>query len=419
MNLPATGYRQRVRRMSRRLAVLRRAWMLLALAEIAAVLQVWLFLARHPEAWRLYGVTLAVFLLLLDGAPLIGLLRTPKPVAVVRPGENRWIIGRYSEAEVHALVQAVAARIPASLRRIEVRIDPSRGSLAWTFLLPGRAARRVVSITSGTLYYLDREELSALILHELGHHLLAHRCDIPGGTLLLDVALHGLLFRLFCLLPAPVFSLLLLFAVRTAVIAILGRLVGSTLRAREHLADVFAADRAGELAVINGLLKMGEDAELTEVVLERAASRLVWSTAVDMGDLIRAFEESRPYGRIFQANLFRHADEVYQRLRMKAEAQRITRREARKKKPRNPGFQLLKDIRNKEKGARIRWRRFDSNEDGRLSRDEIGALLRELRRGDGRILFRNWSELNPTTHPSIRDRILLLAERLEDADTPI
>jgi hypothetical protein len=157
--------------------------------------------------------------------------------------------------------------------------------------------------------------------------------------------------------------------------------------------------------VDNVLLKTGEEEDLVETVLTRAASELRGVHGLELDDLVMAFEEVRPVGRIFHDNLFRHASEVVRKLQEERK-----RRHGRKVDGGNPELEAFVKYRKQAGGERIRWRVLDKDGDGRLADDEMAELVASLRRQPERVLFRCEGEMNPTSHPAYRERILALAK---------
>lgn len=157
-------------------------------------------------------------------------------------------------------------------------------------------------------------------------------------------------------------------------------------------------------AMVNVLLKLGEEEELVDVVLRRAARELVCLKGVEMEDLVFAFEEVRPHGRIFHDHLLRHASQVVAKVLDEAKQSAHGRSPDRKRGDR-------RQPERKGGPRRIRWRDFDIDADGRLSDAEIRELCQAIDDHPEYTLFRCEGERNPQTHPSFSARIRLLASR--------
>lgn len=158
--------------------------------------------------------------------------------------------------------------------------------------------------------------------------------------------------------------------------------------------------------MVNVLLKSGEEEELVETVLARAARELRHVKGLELEDLVIAFEDVRPVGRIFHNNLLHHASQVVQKLLEEAKP-----RQAARENNVNQELEALVKYRKGTGGSRIRWRDFDGDGDGCLGDSEIAELCAVLRSQPERTLFRCETERNPTSHPTSRARILVLSEQ--------
>jgi len=332
-----------------------------------------------------------------------------RPEAWLGREGNRWRVGKYDEALVRRVVEEATQGLPAPLRRLRVRITKDRFPTAWTRLSlvwPVWNARKDISITSGSLHYLEPDELQAVLLHEIGHHDRQNRIDAPGGWLAAEAAFHATAFWAFMLTNSAEAGVCAFLAARWLAVFATANLVVNHSRAIEHLCDLFAARRIGSPPIINALLKGGEEEELTEAVLVWAARELRDKPDVDHDLLGMVFADVRPYGRIFHENLIRHADAVVK------EVARLLRLDKKRPKAgyRNHELEQLVENRRAHLRRRIRWRRFDRNGDGRLQPGEIAELCRELRSHPDHVLVLSEHERQPAMHPPFRERVLLLAD---------
>ncbi len=355
-------------------------------------------LAAAPDRISAYLISLVVVVAILHGGPALSTFLDKRSGVEVGPDGDGWRIGRYSEAELRDILGSILEKLPRSRRRVVLRVVDDKESNAWTFLAWSIGSRKkVIQVTSGSLHYLDREELAAELHHEMGHHLSPNRVAPPGGWLIFDLALHGTLYAIWAVPISPkLFGLLIL-------TALLFRRFGFSIDLRmsrliEHRCDLFAARRMGPAPMINALLKMGEEIELTTAVIMRLGRRY----DLDSEDLATAFNEVRPYGRIFHGSLFRHSAEAARELGEPPtrHAQRIT----------DASLARLHRRRKRGRGPRIRWRRFDRDGDGRLDAAEIDALTHVLEAHPKRLLFVSETELSPSTHPSFRERVLFIQQ---------
>ncbi len=334
------------------------------------------------------------------------------PDLQTRPGgREAWQVGKYTAKEIRSLLVDVTSGLPWSLRNPRLVVDERRDTTGWTRLaLFGLRWWRpnTVWVSSGSLHYLERDELEALVLHEVGHHARENRIDVPGASVVVDIALVCVSLRL-CSAVGPLAStqggiaavILALTASRCAVALLAAKVKASVSRIIEHQCDLFAAERVGSLAVIHLLLKLGEECELEEIVVARAARQLLHVQLLDVEDLVGVLHDVRPHGRIFHRNLFRHAAAIVR------EVESVCG-ELLDEECANPDFAAFLRSHRRRPVRRIRWRSFDAKGDGRLSREEIDDLVAAVTRSPDALLFACESELEPTTHPRTRDRIVVV-----------
>jgi Zn-dependent protease with chaperone function len=399
-----------IRQARAKLRVLRWAAWIIFLGEIVSVSGCAFFLFHHGEHLPAFFKTFVPVFLFWQILPLLAFRFAVHKKCQVRPTGNSWQIGKYSEEEVRSLAHAATKDLPSKLRNPRIFIADHKGTGAWTWLSllwPGWERRKTIWITEGSLHYLEPDEIKALVVHEIAHHDPVNRYDIPGGWLFGDVALFALLTWVgaqFYLAADGVF--VAFFIVRPIVLAIRARIVSNASRITEHLCDVYAAEKAGMKAMINVLLKTGEEEELTGVVLARAAKKLLYLPDIETEDLLFAFEKVRPHGRIFHDNLFRHAGALVRSVvdELKLDPATLERRNRANKEL----SAYLKE-RTGRRYKRIRWRELDADGNSQLSQAEIARLCDRLRGNPDAILFLSESEKNPTTHPACRSRILTLS----------
>jgi Zn-dependent protease with chaperone function len=401
----------RLAKARRKLRFLRCCGWLVFLVEVCTLAVCVVSYAEHHGRWFTYGWTLALVVAWFHGLPLLLGRILARVKARVGPDGDRWRIGKYSEAELRAVIRTATAGLPALLRRTRVEISEIRCATAWTWLsffrLDARQAKPIV-LTSGSLHYLERDELMAVLLHEIGHHMPENRPAVFGGWLLTHITLHAAAMAAYAYGGSSENLGIVVFIVLNFAAGAISAWATQGLACPiEHLCDAFAAQRVGAAAMINALLKIAEDSELTEVVLVWAARELIYEKDIDVDDLILAFAESRPYGRIFHENLIRHAAEVVKRLREGAKSRPGGKA---KRRQENPELKALVEKRRSRDFRRIRWRRFDRDNDGVLTAAEIACLCNALRSRPDDVLVTSIEEAEPTTHPPCRDRILLLHE---------
>ena len=399
----------RLRKAQRRLAILRALGWVVSVAGLVAVWTLAWFLYECSDLLGLYAVTLVGVLAFFHGLPRLLIHLVASPAAWVGPWGDSWRIGRYSEAELRSLLADVAKGLPWYLRGSEVVVlTRDRTTSAWTFLSAlGLCAPfpRTLYVTAGSLHYLEPDELKAVLCHEIGHHVPQHRAHAPGGWLLADVALHAIIFRWLAATSGFTTVVPLVLGARIVLTAVAGAFTAGLSPAIEHLCDLFAASHAGRAAIANALLKMGEEAELTEVALARAAQELIHVPWIDMDNLHLAFLEVRPHGRIFHHNLFRHAKELVATLPEDCRRTATERQQAR-----NKDLDAFLKARRARHKPRVRWRTFDADGDGVLNPSELSSLCQELESHPEHALVLTDGDPARTTHPSYRERILRVNE---------
>jgi hypothetical protein len=198
----------------------------------------------------------------------------------------------------------------------------------------------------------------------------------------------------------------IVFMVSRGVLALIATTVLEKIpRHIEHRCDLFAAARIGPTPLINALLKLGEEEELTEVMLVWAARDFLDVPDIQVEDLALAFSKVRPYGRIFHESLFRHADEIVKYVEETLAPRRVS---SDKSQPANEELAALVQRRRSRKQRRVRWRRFDHDGDGRLGVEEVSELCETLIQDTDHVLVTSEHEQEPTSHPPYRDRVLLI-----------
>lgn len=364
-------------------------------------------LIGHLGLWPEYVISLSIILAVFQGLAWL-IPRLVSIEAEVDPDEDRWRVGRYSEKEIRNLAKEVLDCLPINIGRIRIIVPEEKSSNAWTFLsgvISPFGCRKMVFLTAGSLHYLEPAELQAVLLHEVGHHLRQNRIDVPGGWLAFDLACHGLLFSTSLISSVFFRFMLLYFALRLALGGLVLFFLHEIRHYIEYRCDLFSASVLGSPPVINALLKLGEEQELTEIVHVRVARSLLKTGWDDFEDLDVAFNEVRPYGRIFHDNLFKHAAEVTKEILGEEEVRfDIPTKEVYQN---SEAGQFLAQ-RKKQRRPRIRWRRFDGDGDGVLSPQEIVSLCQALQEHPDHALVTSMDEYRTTTHPPFRHRVLVL-----------
>jgi len=395
-----------LQRQRRRLWVLRVCGWIVLLVEVWVLIGCWQLAATRHGAWKTYLLSLAAVLAWFHGVSFLLDSWLMKVTARVNPRGDRWQIGKYSEAKLRHLIHEATDGLPSRLRRLSVCIADVRSVAAWTWLnafWPRADRNKTIVLTSGSLHYLEREELIAVVLHEVAHHLSQNRVTVFGGWLLADVTFHAAAFWAYCLTDSGNLAVVVFMFLRWTFIVLFAKAMGNVTQTIEHLCDLFAAERAGSAAMINALLKVSEDEELSEVVLIWVAREMINDLDLALDDLVLALADARPYGRIFHENLIRHAAEVMRILRADRKPAKPT-----KSRKLNQELNEFVEQRRGRQMRRIRWRRFDGDGDGVLAAEEIARLCEALFTHPDHVLVTSREEYESTTHPSCRDRIVVL-----------
>ncbi len=259
-----------LQRQRRRLWILRVCSWIVLFVEVWVLIGCWQLAATRHGAWKTYLWSLAAVLAWFHGLSFLLASWPTKVAARVNPSGDRWRIGRYSEAEVRQLVHEATDGLPSRFRRLRVCIADVRSVAAWTWLnafWPSADRNKTIVLTSGSLHYLERNELIAVLLHEVGHHLPDNRVTVFGGWLLADVTFHAAAFWAYCLTDASNLAVVVFMFLRWMLIVLFAKVMGYVTQTIEHFCDLFAAERTNSGAMINALLKLSEDEELSEVVL--------------------------------------------------------------------------------------------------------------------------------------------------------
>ena len=393
--------------LSKKLLLFQSIGFLILIFQVFLIVSCFNTLLEQPHLKTSYIYQLIVILLLFHLSPVFYKKLNGKGTKV-RTNGNSWRIGNYSEKEMKDLIEEATQNLPNKLRNIQVNIDRSRSTSAWTissFIWPNKLLPKSISISRGALYYLNKNELKAVLLHELAHNIPRYRVNPFGGLLLSDIVIHCGLF-IFTYDIISFFTILFYFTViRSLIYRVVFSLICNVSKEIEYMCDYFAATILGKAHIINALLKMGEEEELTDAVISLSAKRLTNCESLELIDLYYAFEEVRPYGRIFHDNLFKHVAAVVSHVSEENS-------EGKTSSGVNNEFLVYLENRRQMRKNRVRWRSFDKQKKGYLSSEEIKELCCELTNFPNKILVMSENEFYPTTHPKFRDRIMVVNDAI-------
>jgi Zn-dependent protease with chaperone function len=346
--------------------------------------------------------------------------------------------GGLSGGEVVGLVQDLARDFGVGkVDRIVVSEKPDPN--AYTAHLFGMYD--VVVLHSNLLEVLPRPGVRAIIAHELGHvrrwdSMVYQLARLPMSfawviAILTFSHLFEALFLgggLFWLLARVAFIVGVLW-LTTVVLGVLRLVMNLASQQSELLADAYAAQATGWETHLNALLLVGERAEAL-TALSVALQELPAQVEAEMSQamLLRILNRFPPREldeeaaraqapRLFiedQLELLRNglgvplSDEEIRDLAARGARHYQDRKKSEEEKAAADGAPPEPPAGGK--AGLADWRDFDRDASGHLDPHEVAALVAELRKDPGRMLFRQF--LVPAarwqSHPTMRDRILSL-----------
>lgn len=347
---------------------------------------------------------------------------------------------RYSRKEIVDWTMELAKASKVSISRIYLMKSPLPN--AFTFSLP--LIGSVVVVHSNTLDVLNKQEVKAIITHEIGHirnkdsivQLLARMPSFFIDIIYLYIYIRlGLAAATAIVVSAnPVLAgsrLLVLFGffLVSRFLTLVSRMfMQKASRAAELMSDYHAATILGYEVTINALVRLGQRVEAITSLIEeirwleslnpeRSAPisntelmRMITQYPLDEIDEINA-RDVAPY--VFLTTRLRHMRDVYG---VGFDDQQIERAV----KPAVDGL-LEKRAESKteselqKKGQTIDWRRADYDDDRRLSKEELADLLKILRENPNKMMFDREVGINMVLldHPDFRRRVLFIADEFE------
>ncbi|MFW9962837.1 MAG: M48 family metallopeptidase [Candidatus Sifarchaeia archaeon] len=350
--------------------------------------------------------------------------------------EIEWT-SRYSRDNLVNWTQELAKQSNVEVNRIYLMNSPLPN--AFTFNLP--LIGSIVVVHSNTLEVLNKNEVKAIITHELGH--IANRDSLvqiftrmPSFFIdliylyiyiVLGVAVASDIFLVNDLGSAGIrFAILFAFFLLSRFLAIVSRLfMQQASRYAELMSDYHAASILGYEATINALIRLGQRIEAITALIEeirwleslnpeRAAPisnaelmRMITHYPLDGIDEVNAREVAPG---LFLSTRLKHMREVYAIQFTDDQIWAAV----------DPAIPILQkkrdDAKPDEKKPRdiqvVDWRKVDYDEDRRLSNKELIDLLEMLRKNPNKMLFNREVGVNLLIldHPDFRRRVLFIAE---------
>ncbi|MGY5865674.1 MAG: M48 family metalloprotease [Candidatus Thorarchaeota archaeon] len=347
---------------------------------------------------------------------------------------------RYSRDSIVEWTQDLAKRSGVQVKKIFLMNSPLPN--AFTFSLPFISS--VVVVHSNTLEVLNEEEVKAIITHELGH--IKNRDSIVQIFTRMPSFFVDLIYiYVYIMLGLSIINALLnigdlyLTGIRLLALGaffLLSRILASVSkyfmqkasRAAELLGDYHAASVLGHEATINALIRLGQRVEAITVLFEE----INWleslnperSGAITRAELLRMITQY-PLDGIDEVNAREVAPNVFlsTRLRHMREVYGVELSDDQIEKVVEPAVTSLREKRSTGKSESedtkatptIDWRDVDYDKDKRLSKEELGDLLKLLRENPQKMLFDQEVGVNLHTmdHPDFRRRVLFIADQFD------
>ncbi|TFG30550.1 hypothetical protein EU527_14330 [Candidatus Thorarchaeota archaeon] len=344
---------------------------------------------------------------------------------------------KYSRDDVVKWTQDLANKSGVSVNKIYLMASPLPN--AYTFSLPLLGS--IVVVHSNVLDVLNKDEIQAIIAHELGHiknndSFVTILTRMPGFFIdiiylyiyvRLILAIANSLFIDGDLFAAGVRALVLIgFFLLSRVLTIVSRLfMQKAARSAELMSDYHAASVLGHEVAINGLIRLGQRAEAITVLVDEIRwleslnpERVGSISNVELMKMITQY----PLDGLEEQNARQIAPRVFltTRLKQMRDVYGIVLSDDQIEEAVTPALEPLLKTRNDVKPISettraqqvVDWRKVDYDGDRRLSSDEIIELLKKLRNQPSKMLFDMEVGVNQLllAHPDFRRRILFIAD---------
>lgn len=353
------------------------------------------------------------------------MVRACNPVPLRKAGPD--LLGNWTAAELKAMLDTVLRKTTRNrLIRPSLFVirsgDPNAFSANSWFLNKDRM-KNGIFLFSWLLHALSREELEAVLAHEVAHYTRYQNPLDRAPELLLPLA--GLAWLLvgygmlggyeFVHKPYTLDKLgFLLVPLLFVAWLILSR--GKNLQQRrnlEYMADYRAALSCSPLAVINALLKIGSRAEAQERVALEVQLFMEEHPQADLIAINKALQEALEHHAPDWKTSLTRCRNILKENQPRHKKRKKTGRNAQK------NLKRIRDaLKKQDPRTAIHWEKFDSHiKDNRLDEKELPALVKALREDPESPLFVLRIEKKEDAvpglrmdHPALRDRILFIAE---------
>lgn len=344
---------------------------------------------------------------------------------------------KYSRDEIVNWTQELAQKSGVSVDKIYLMASPLPN--AYTFSLPFVGS--IVVVHSNVLDVLNKEEIQAIITHELGHiknkdSFVTILTRMPG--FFIDIIYLYIYVRLVLAITNSVLidgdlivagiraGVLIAFFLLSRVLTLVSRLfMQKAARSAELMSDYHAASVLGYEVTINGLIRLGQRVEAITVLIDE----IRWLESlnpervnqISNAELMRMITQY-PLDGIDEQNARQVAPWIFLTTRLKhmRDVYGIVLDDNQIDTAVSPAIDPLLKKRNEiqpisevtREQQLVDWRKADQNGDRRLSSDEIIELLRKLREQPTKMLFdmEVGKNLLILDHPDFRRRVLFIAD---------
>ena len=333
---------------------------------------------------------------------------------------NEETIGKYSVGEIKTLVSSVfeAYQDKREIPHIYITYDGDTNVLVLNSLLFNRIkSQNAIYISEPLFHIFEKDELKAIISHELGHF---YKYTSPVQRMktfifflagLLPVSLHASdpFATIWGFIGTWVLIALVLF------IIFFGVLDGPFGKMEEYLCDYYAAQRHGNLSIINALLTLGKRQELEEFITHEIVNRVKADNTLStsqVAEILRAIDQTLSNKRMVAEEELKEAvitffesDEIDKfrteltDAEVESESQEIEK--------------FIGEFFDKHDFQILDWNLFDFGEkDMRIDEAEYPHLIDALLKHPDAQLFNLAADNKPKTvdetHPTFGERILFL-----------
>ncbi len=245
--------------------------------------------------WLGIGIPLARHLRLLIYVPGVKVYKLEK-------APKKWL-PPFSPAEIRSLIEEAAMELGGvETPNIYISVDKTANASAINSMFANCFGRlNAIYLNTYILKALKKEELKAVLVHELAHF---HRYISPlnRNEWVATLISTASIFLLFTLIPQLLFLTLITFAVyywaAVPFLWLFHAFAYSTDRDLEYASDTIAAEIIGVLPMVNALLKLGDRAEIFEIMEEQLRRCLSANPKIDPSEVLEKLTARLPDRKI-------------------------------------------------------------------------------------------------------------------------